>query len=93
MGLPNAAKIDQEELSKLKDIVLSTSKALKEQEGKLAEIKAGKKAAMADLHAQKRVMTMAKDARTQRLAWRRMDSGMTRAYKDAGYTLPSSAGR
>jgi len=93
MGLPNANKIDQEELSKLKDIVLSTSKALKEQEGKLAEIKAGKKAAMSDLNAQKRVLNMAKDARMQRLAWRRMDGGMTRAYKEAGYTLPSSAGR
>lgn len=55
LGLPNANKIDQEELSKLKDIVQSTSKALSEQEGKLKEIKDSKKSAMTDLHAQKRV--------------------------------------
>ena len=41
-----------------------------------------------DLNAQKRILTMAKDARTQRLAWRHLDSGMTGAYKDAGFKLP-----
>lgn len=39
------------------------------------------------------VMQMAKDARQQRLAWRHLDSGMTTAYKDAGFSLPLSTGQ
>lgn len=81
MGLPNADKVDQEELEKLQDIVSSTAKSLGEQEAKLKAIKADKASAMEDLNAQKRVLVMAKDARQQRLAWRHLDSGMTSAYK------------
>lgn len=92
LGIPNAAKVDQEELAKLQDIVKSTKKALNEQEGKLKEIKDSKHTAMQDLAAQKRILSMAKDARRQRLAWRSMDTGMTQAYKDAGFKLPLSAG-
>jgi len=92
LGIPNAAKVDQEELAKLQDIVKSTKKALSEQEGKLKEIKDSKHTAMQDLAAQKRILSMAKDARQQRLAWRSMDTGMTQAYKDAGFKLPLSAG-
>lgn len=92
LGIPNAAKVDQEELAKLQDIVKSTKKALNEQEGKLKEIKDSKHTAMQDLAAQKRILSMAKDARQQRLAWRSMDTGMTQAYKDAGFKLPLSAG-
>jgi hypothetical protein len=92
LGIPNAAKVDQEELAKLQDIVKSTKKALSEQESKLKEIKDSKHTAMQDLAAQKRILSMAKDARQQRLAWRSMDTGMTQAYKDAGFKLPLSAG-
>lgn len=92
LGLPNADKVDQEELGKLRDIVESTKTALDAQEKKLEEIRKSKAAALKDLEAQKRVMTIAKDARTQRLAWRRLDHGMTRAYKAAGMKLPLSAG-
>ena len=90
MGLPNANKVDQEELSKLQDIVKSTKKALNEQESKLKEIRDEKHKALQDLDEQKKVITMAKDARKQRLAWRAMDDGMTRAYKEAGFKLPLS---
>ena len=92
LGIPNAAKVDQEELAKLQDIVKSTKKALNEQEGKLKEIKDSKHTAMQDLAAQKRILSMAKDARQQRLAWRAMDTGMSQAYHDAGFKLPLSAG-
>uniref|UniRef100_A0A7S0ME23 Uncharacterized protein n=1 Tax=Cryptomonas curvata TaxID=233186 RepID=A0A7S0ME23_9CRYP len=92
LGLPNADKVDQEELGKLRDIVESTKTALDDQEEKLAEIRKHKAAALKDLEAQKKVLTMAKDARTQRLAWRRLDHGLTTAYKDAGFQLPLSAG-
>jgi len=92
LGVPNAAKVDQEELEKLQDIVKSTKTALNEQEGKLKEIKDSKHTAMQDLAAQKRILSMAKDARQQRLAWRSMDTGMSQAYHDAGFKLPLSAG-
>ena len=92
LGIPNAAKVDQEELAKLQDIVKTTKKALNEQESKLKEIKDSKHTAMQDLAAQKRILSMAKDARKQRLAWRSMDTGMSQAYKDAGFKLPLSAG-
>jgi hypothetical protein len=92
LGIPNAAKVDQEELAKLQDIVKTTKKALNEQEAKLKEIKDSKHTAMQDLAAQKRILSMAKDARQQRLAWRAMDTGMSQAYKDAGFKLPLSAG-
>ena len=91
LGIPNAAKVDQEELAKLQDIVKSTKKALSEQEGKLKEIKDSKHTALQDLAAQKRILSMAKDARQQRLAWRSMDAGMSQAYKQAGFKLPLSA--
>lgn len=58
LGIPNAAKVDQEELAKLQDIVKSTKKALNEQEGKLKEIKDSKHTAMQDLAAQKRILSM-----------------------------------
>ena len=45
---------------------------------------------MQDLAAQKRILSMAKDARQQRLAWRSMDAGMSQAYKQAGFKLPLS---
>ena len=90
LGIPNAAKVDQEELAKLQDIVKSTKKALSEQEGKLKEIKDSKHTALQDLAAQKRILSMAKDARQQRLAWRSMDAGMSQAYKQAGFKLPLS---
>eukprot|EP00293_Proteomonas_sulcata_P007809 CAMPEP_0184294772 /NCGR_PEP_ID=MMETSP1049-20130417/5876_1 /TAXON_ID=77928 /ORGANISM="Proteomonas sulcata, Strain CCMP704" /LENGTH=248 /DNA_ID=CAMNT_0026603161 /DNA_START=6 /DNA_END=752 /DNA_ORIENTATION=- len=90
MGLPNADKVDQEELSKLQDIVSSTKKALGEQEGRLKEIKDSKQTAMQDLNAQKRILMMAQKARKQRLAWRHLDSAMTNAYHDAGFQLPLS---
>jgi alpha-D-ribose 1-methylphosphonate 5-triphosphate synthase subunit PhnI len=93
LGIPNAAKVDQEELAKLQDIVKSTKQALSEQESKLKEIKDSKHTAMQDLAAQKRILSMAKDARQQRLAWRSMDAGMSQAYKEAGFKLPLSAGR
>jgi hypothetical protein len=92
LGIPNAAKVDQEELAKLQDIVKTTKKALNEQEDKLKEIKDSKHTAMQDLAAQKRILSMAKDARKQRLAWRAMDTGMSQAYKEAGFKLPLSAG-
>lgn len=88
MGLPNADKVDQEELGKLRDIVETTKKALDDQESKLEEIRKTKAVALKDLEAQKRIMTMAKDARTQRLAWRKLDQGMNNAYKAAGMQLP-----
>lgn len=92
LGLPNAAHIDQEELEKLQSIVKSTKAALNEQEAKLKDIKDSKHTAMQDLEAQKRILTMAKDARKQRLAWRAMDTGMSQAYQEAGFKLPLSAG-
>ena len=74
----------------MQDIVKSTKKALSEQEGKLKEIKDSKHTALQDLAAQKRILSMAKDARQQRLAWRSMDAGMSQAYKQAGFKLPLS---
>jgi hypothetical protein len=88
LGLPNSDKVDQEELSKLQDIVKSTKKALDMQQKRLKDIRASKASAMQDLNAQKRIIVMAKDARKQRLAWRHLDNGMTSAYKQAGFKLP-----